>query len=49
MFDLREYKKCAFILKDFAAPEYQSAIFLHYYSLYLAGEIRKDEEAFENS
>lgn len=49
LFDLREYKKCAYLLKDFITnPEYQAAIFLYYYSLYLAGEIRKEEEMLEN-
>ena len=49
LFDLREYKKCAFLLKDFITnADYQAAIFLYYYSLYLAGEIRKEEEMLEN-
>ena len=49
LFDLREYKKCAYLLKDFITnPDYQAAIFLYYYSLYLAGEIRKEEEMLEN-
>jgi anaphase-promoting complex subunit 8 len=38
LFDLREYKKCAYLLKDFISnSEYQPAIFLYYYSLFLAG------------
>lgn len=49
LFDLREYKKCAYLLKDFINnSEYQPAIFLYYYSLFLAGEIRKEEEMIEN-
>ncbi|KAL4478389.1 hypothetical protein ABPG74_006624 [Tetrahymena malaccensis] len=48
LFDLREFKKCAHILKDYAQnPKYQQCIFLYYYALYMAGEIRKEEEMFE--
>lgn len=49
LFDLREFKKCAFVVSKYCKnPVYQSAIFMHYYSLYLAGEIRKEEEMYEN-
>lgn len=49
LFDLREFKKCAFAVSKYAEnPNHQSAIFMHYYSLYLAGEIRKEEEMYEN-
>jgi len=49
LFDLREFKKCAFVVSKYAKnPAYQSAIFMHYYSLFLAGEIRKEEEMYEN-
>ncbi|KRX02888.1 hypothetical protein PPERSA_04091 [Pseudocohnilembus persalinus] len=49
LFDLKEYKKCAHTLKEFIEDKAnQPAIFLHYYSLYLSGEIRKEEELFEN-
>ena len=49
LFDLREFKKCANLLKDFVLnSEYQNAIFLYYYSIYMAGEIRKEEEMIEN-
>lgn len=49
LFDLREFKKCAFVVSKYAKnPVYQSAIFMHYYSLFLAGEIRKEEEMYEN-
>jgi anaphase-promoting complex subunit 8 len=49
LFDLREFKKCSNLLKDsIDDPANQSAIFLYYYSLFMAGEIRKEEEIFEN-
>ena len=49
LFDLREFKKCASMLKDVVAfAENQQAIFLYYYSLYLYGEMKKEEEMFEN-
>lgn len=49
LFDLREFKNCAHMVSKFAKnPKYQSAIFLHYYSLFMAGEIRKEEEMYEN-
>lgn len=37
------------MLKDVVAfAENQQAIFLYYYSLYLYGEMKKEEEMFEN-
>lgn len=49
LFDLREFKKCSNLLKDFIQnPENQQAIFFYYYSLFMAGEIRKEEEMYEN-
>ena len=48
LFDLREFKKCANLLKNYIhSPANQSAIFLYYYSLFMFGEIRKEEEMFE--
>ena len=44
LFDLREYRKCAHLLKPFATPKYQSALFLHSYALYLISEQTKEEE-----
>jgi anaphase-promoting complex subunit 8 len=43
LFDLREYKKCAQLLKQPLEryPNNQSVIFFHYYSLWIAGLIRK--------
>lgn len=50
LFDLREYKKCAHLLKQPLErhPTNQSVIFFHYYSLWMAGLIRKEEEIYEN-
>jgi len=49
LFDLREFKKCAHLVARYAKnPAYQSAIFLYYYSLFMAGEMRKEEEMYEN-
>lgn len=49
LFDLREFKKCASLVKDIVGPgANQQAIFLYYYSLYMYGEMKKDEEIFEN-
>lgn len=49
LFDLREFKKCSNLLKDqMENQKNQTVIFLYYYSLYMAGEIRKEEEMFEN-
>lgn len=48
LFDLREYKKCAQLLKQPLEkyPRNQSVIFFHYYSLWMAGLIRKEEEIY---
>ena len=50
LFELREYKKCAFILKNYLQrfPNNQSIIFSYYYSLWMSGLIRKEEEIYEN-
>ena len=50
LFELREYKKCASILKEyrFRYPDNQSIIFYYYYSLWMNGLIRKEEEIYEN-
>lgn len=48
LFDLKELKKCAFVLKGYEANlSCQSSFFLYNYSLYLAGYQRKEEEIFE--
>lgn len=43
LFELREYKKCSHILKDYRAqfPHNQSLIFYYCYSLWMSGLIRK--------
>jgi Anaphase promoting complex subunit 8 / Cdc23 len=38
LFDLREYRKCAHILKPYANEKYQSALFLHNLALYTVSE-----------
>ncbi len=48
LFDLREYRKCAALLKPFAVPRYQCAMFLYYYSNYLISEQTKAEEIYES-
>lgn len=49
MFDLREFKKCAYVLKSYQNDsKFQSAIFLHTYSLFMGGEMKKEEEYYEN-
>ena len=49
-FELREYKKCSHLLKDYRVqfPKNQSLIFYYYYSLWMSGLIRKEEEIYEN-
>jgi len=34
LYDLREYRKCAHLLKKLANPKNQSALFLHYFALF---------------
>lgn len=43
LYELREYKKCSNLLKDFRAtyPDDQKLIFYYYYSLWMNGLIRK--------
>jgi anaphase-promoting complex subunit 8 len=49
LYDLREFKRTAFVLKPYLTTGNQSVIFLHYYSLFMYGDIRKEEEQYENS
>jgi len=44
LFDLREFKRCKFVLKPYLSTGNQSVIFLYYYSLFMYGDIRKLEE-----
>ena len=48
LYDLREFKKCSTLLQD-QKDTNEQAKFLHYYSLYMFGEMRKEEEMFENN
>ena len=48
LFDLREYRKCMSILKPYANANYQSALFLYYYSSYLISEQERAEEIYES-
>lgn len=48
LFDLREYRKCAHMLKRFANPRYQSALFLHNYALFQVSELTKEEEILQS-
>lgn len=48
LFDLKEYRKCAHVLKPFATTKHQSALFLRNYSLFLVHEQQKEEENLEN-
>lgn len=38
LFDLREFRKCAHVLKPYANEKYQSALFLHNLALYTVSE-----------
>lgn len=38
LYDLREYRKCAHVLKPYANEKYQSALFLYNYALYIVSE-----------
>jgi anaphase-promoting complex subunit 8 len=44
-FDLKEYRRAAFVLRD--VPLHPRTLFVRCYSLYLAGEKRKEEEILE--
>lgn len=41
---MKEYRKCANLLKPYTTPKFQSALFLHNYALYLVSEQAKEEE-----
>ncbi|CDW85316.1 anaphase-promoting complex subunit 8-like [Stylonychia lemnae] len=47
LFDLREYRKCSNLLKPLANHKNQSALFLHYYSLFQVSEMTKEEEILQ--
>lgn len=45
-FDLKEYRRAAFVLYDVPGPKAQ---FLRWYATYLAGEKRREEERIEKA
>ena len=47
LFDLKEYLKAASVIASYAKPEFPEAFFLYHYSLYMYGELRKEEESCE--
>ena len=49
LFNLREYKKCSYVLEPFMKnrPSH-SVIFFYYYSKWMSYQIRKEEEIYEN-
>ena len=47
LFDLREYRKCANILKPYANEKYQQALFLHNYALFIVAEHSREEESLQ--
>ena len=50
LYDLREFKKCTDLLKPYAMDtNQQAAMFLYHYSLFMHGDMRKEEEYFETS
>ncbi len=48
LFDLREYRKCANLLKKFATVKHQSALFLHHYALFQVSELTKEEDILQS-
>jgi len=49
LFDLNEFVKCTFVLKNYATPKYPTAMFLYFYSEYMIIQQRKQEDLIENS
>ena len=49
LFDLKEYKKCSFVLKTYAKPKYQTAMFLYNFCEYNLIEQKKQEEMLDTS
>jgi hypothetical protein len=48
LFDLREYKKCMYFSKPYASAKYQSALFIHYYSMFLLAMAQNEEQSYSN-
>jgi anaphase-promoting complex subunit 8 len=49
LFDLKEFRKCSFVLKPYAKPNYQTAMFLYYLSEYNLIEQKKQEEMLDTT
>ena len=49
LFDLKEFVKCSFVLKNYATPKYPTAMFIYYYAEYMIIQQKKQEELMENS
>jgi hypothetical protein len=49
LFELKEFGKCAYVLRLYAQPKYQTAMFLYYYCDYMLINQRQQEELIENS
>ena len=47
LFDLKEYIKAASVLTEYAKPEFPQAYFLYHYSMFMYGELKKEEESIE--
>ncbi len=48
LFDLREYKKCAHLLKEKVWQGSPEVDFLYHYSLWVFGQFRKEEQVYED-
>ena len=49
LFDLKEFRKCSFVLKQYAKPSYQTAMFIYYLSEYNLIEQKKQEEMLDTT
>ena len=48
LYDLREFKKAAFIVREFAAdPNHQDAMFIHHYALWMHGDMDMREKRYQ--
>lgn len=48
LYDLKEYSKCIYILKNYANEKYPTAFFLYYFCEYLLLQQKKQEDVVEN-
>jgi anaphase-promoting complex subunit 8 len=49
LFDLKEYKKCSYVIKPYAKPKYQTCLFLYFFSEYFLIEQKKQEEVMDSA